>query len=131
MTAEASAARLPRHLRPRAMARRALRERIQRVCLGLWSGKTLDEIAAAEGIGKRRLQRQMRNAGLFYPSRANHLLIGAFVARKHSRSLEEIAAALGKPRADVVTEIVAAALADDGHGARRVFGKLLPRRVRS
>ncbi len=122
---------VPRHLRPRAVARRALSARLHRVCHGLWEGKSLDEIAAAEGIGKRRLQRQMRNAGLFYPSRANHLLIGAFVARKHRRALDEIAGALGTARADVVTEIVAAALVDDGHGARRIFGKLLPRRVRT
>lgn len=127
MTETGSEDRLPRHLRPRAVARRARYDRIQRVSIGLWQGKTLDELAAAEGVGKRRLQRQMRAAGLCYPARANHALIGAFVARKHVTVLDRLARAMGVSRSDVAMTLLAAMLEDEGKGARRVYGKLLPK----
>ena len=115
----------------RRQQRTARRERIARVTLAMSEGASIAEIAASEGVTSRRLLRILRQVGVYNPNRSGHIALTVRVLRRHLAALDDMAGAMGQPRAKVLGDLLAAALADNGAIARRTFGKLLPKRVES
>ena len=111
-------ARRARHVERKA----AFRARLARVNKLASIGWKPSEIAAAEGISARYFRKIILDWGIPVTSREGHRLLSAWVRDDHAQTAGIIAASNGLELAAFLERILAAALADDGHAAKRLTG---------
>ena len=91
-----------------------------RTVTSMWAASsTRDEIAAATGRSEDAVRKALRNRGIMLPfSRAKRQFVCWFSPAQFD-SLGSMARDSGRTRLEVVSDLLAWALADDAHAARR------------
>lgn len=84
-------------------------------------GDKPDEISARLDISLRGLQHRAKRWGHALMQRAGFRRLSAWVADRHVSALDRLAADTGLPRDKALERLLAAALADGGHIARRMI----------